>query len=139
MFSCLDICFHYQIYVFIFEYMFSYMLSYLGQEKAVAKSKYEEDVYINNHTVRHSLLVSILVFISIRLIQQKNVWCLSLASLFCSSRACSDHTGKISRGDMHAVSHSSNNLTVQERLVKWHEMYVFSYAISCPTWFFVYT
>lgn len=22
-----------------------------GQEKAVAKSKYEEDVYINNHTV----------------------------------------------------------------------------------------
>ena len=24
-----------------------------GQEKAVAKSKYEEDVYINNHTVSY--------------------------------------------------------------------------------------
>ena len=26
-----------------------------GQEKAVAKSRYEEDVYINNHTVRQYL------------------------------------------------------------------------------------
>lgn len=25
-----------------------------GQEKAVAKSRYEEDVYNNNHTVRHT-------------------------------------------------------------------------------------
>ena len=25
----------------------------LGQEKGVPKSKYEEDVYINNHTVEH--------------------------------------------------------------------------------------
>ena len=26
-------------------------LIYIGQDKAVSKSKYEEDVYINNHTV----------------------------------------------------------------------------------------
>lgn len=31
-----------------------------GQEKAVQKSKYEEDVYINNHTVSHSNLFNYL-------------------------------------------------------------------------------
>ena len=32
-------------------WMESIVLLYTGQDKAVSKSKYEEDVYINNHTV----------------------------------------------------------------------------------------
>ena len=31
-----------------------------GQEKAIAKSRYEEDVYFNNHTVRIIFVVSYL-------------------------------------------------------------------------------
>ena len=32
-----------------------------GQEKAIAKSRYEEDVYINNHTVRTLTIHTIII------------------------------------------------------------------------------
>ena len=35
--------------------MFLILLLFSGQDKAVAKSKYEEDVYTNNHTVRNTV------------------------------------------------------------------------------------
>lgn len=40
---------------FTFHFTYFSVICSLGQEKAVAKSKYEEDVYTNNHTVRMAL------------------------------------------------------------------------------------
>lgn len=79
-----------------------------GLEKAVARSKYEEDVLINNHTVRTPLADFGVIFYCFRCVffnKESVVFSVSGAP-----------TGKMVSGDTSVVTPWSNRVTAQERL-----------------------
>lgn len=82
-----------------------------GLEKAVARSKYEEDVLINNHTVRTAWKNLLLGFVShlfllFGVLNKESV----VFSVFGAP------TGKMASGDTSVVTPWSNRVTAQERL-----------------------
>lgn len=79
-----------------------------GLEKAVARSKYEEDVLINNHTVRTPWknLLPIFVTFYLFVFLTKSV----VFSVFGAP------SGKMASGDTSVVTPWSNRVTAQERL-----------------------
>lgn len=85
-----------------------------GLEKAVARSKYEEDVLINNHTVRTpwknlflSFLCPILLFFVCMCVFNKESVVFSVFGA---------PTGKMVSGGTSVVTPWSNRVTAQERL-----------------------
>lgn len=80
-----------------------------GLEKAVARSKYEEDVLTNNHTVRTTCgKVSLLYFCHI-------AGCISHTKSAVHS-VSGGPTGKMASGDTSAAALWSNKVTAPEKL-----------------------
>lgn len=81
-----------------------------GLEKAVARSKYEEDVLINNHTVRAEEKTTVVANVANFFHNELFNYILCVFSVF------GVLTGKMAAGDTSVVAPWSNRVTAQERL-----------------------
>lgn len=81
-----------------------------GLEKAVARSKYEEDVLINNHTVRAEEKTTVVANVA------NFIHYVLFNYILCVFSVFGVLTGKMAAGDTSVVAPWSNRVTAQERL-----------------------